>query len=49
MINTWTGIVHGHIHSQQDYMIGDTRVVCNPRGYPDEPNANFIPNLTVNV
>ncbi|ESA34570.1 metallophosphoesterase [Leptolyngbya sp. Heron Island J] len=41
--------VHGHIHSQQDYMIGDTRVVCNPRGYPDEPNANFIPNLTVNV
>jgi DNA repair exonuclease SbcCD nuclease subunit len=24
---------HGHIHSESDYTIGDTRVVCNPRGY----------------
>lgn len=24
---------HGHIHSNSDYMIGDCRVVCNPRGY----------------
>lgn len=29
-------IVHGHTHRQFDYMIGDTRVVCNPRGYPNE-------------
>ena len=29
-IKLWT---HGHIHSDSDYMIGDTRVVCNPRGY----------------
>lgn len=25
--------VHGHTHSACDYLIGDTRVVCNPRGY----------------
>ena len=25
--------VHGHMHNESDYMIGDTRVVCNPRGY----------------
>jgi Icc-related predicted phosphoesterase len=29
-IKTW---VHGHMHNQSDYMIGDTRVVTNPRGY----------------
>lgn len=26
----WT---HGHVHDEFDYMIGTTRVVCNPRGY----------------
>ena len=25
--------VHGHMHNQFDYTIGDTRIVCNPRGY----------------
>lgn len=29
-------IVHGHTHERMDYYIGDTRVVCNPRGYPGE-------------
>lgn len=29
-IKLWT---HGHTHDQFDYMVGDTRVVCNPRGY----------------
>ena len=29
-------IVHGHTHKACDYMIGNTRVVCNPRGYPGE-------------
>ena len=28
--------VHGHTHGKFDYMAGDTRVVCNPRGYPGE-------------
>jgi Icc-related predicted phosphoesterase len=25
--------VHGHTHDTYDYVIGETRVVCNPRGY----------------
>ena len=29
-IKLWT---HGHMHDPFDYMIGTTRVVCNPRGY----------------
>ncbi len=29
-IALWT---HGHTHERYDYMIGDTRIVCNPRGY----------------
>lgn len=42
--------VHGHIHCSQDYMIGDTRVVCNPRGYEGHAeNVNFDPNLLLEV
>jgi Icc-related predicted phosphoesterase len=26
-------ICHGHMHNVSDYLIGTTRVVCNPRGY----------------
>lgn len=26
-------ITHGHTHQQFEYMIGSTRIVCNPRGY----------------
>ena len=29
-IKLWT---HGHTHDVFDYMIGSTRVLCNPRGY----------------
>lgn len=25
--------VHGHCHNHTDYMVGTTRVTCNPRGY----------------
>lgn len=25
--------IHGHTHNEFDYMIGQTRVICNPRGY----------------
>lgn len=28
--------VHGHTHESFDYMIGSTRVICHPRGYPNE-------------
>ena len=37
-IKLWT---HGHMHNVSDYMIGEIRVVCNPRGYIGyESNAN---------
>jgi Icc-related predicted phosphoesterase len=29
-VKLWT---HGHTHDPFDYMIGETRIVCNPRGY----------------
>jgi Icc-related predicted phosphoesterase len=28
--------VHGHTHTPCDYVLGATRVVCNPKGYYDE-------------
>jgi 3',5'-cyclic AMP phosphodiesterase CpdA len=27
--------IHGHTHTEFDYTVNGTRVVCNPRGYPD--------------
>jgi Icc-related predicted phosphoesterase len=41
--------VHGHIHRAVDYCIGGTRVICNPRGYPDEPVPKFDPALVVEI
>ncbi|AUS02838.1 3',5'-cyclic AMP phosphodiesterase protein [Vibrio phage 2.275.O._10N.286.54.E11] len=36
--NLW---IHGHVHQNFDYEIGDTRVVCNPRGYPNRIGGGF--------
>jgi DNA repair exonuclease SbcCD nuclease subunit len=37
-IKAWT---HGHTHHKFDYMIGSTRIICNPRGYINyEPEAS---------
>jgi len=41
--------LHGHTHTPQDYMLGQTRIVCNPLGYPQEMNSAFDDNLTVEV
>lgn len=30
--------MYGHTHFEQDLSVGDTRLVCNPRGYPNERN-----------
>jgi len=46
-IKLWT---HGHTHYPFDYMIGETRVVCNPRGYINhEPQASDFKLLYVDV
>lgn len=42
--------VHGHVHNNFDYMIGDTRVICNPRGYEMyQENFEFNSDLEVEV
>ena len=42
--------VHGHMHDSSDYVIGETRVICNPRGYVGhELNPNFNPRLIVDL
>lgn len=41
--------IHGHTHSRFDYMIGKTRVVCNPRGYIPYEDTGFDPNLIIEV
>jgi Icc-related predicted phosphoesterase len=51
-ISTWSPSlwIHGHTHTAVDYHIGNTRVISNPRGYPDEPAFKaFNPNLVIEV
>jgi hypothetical protein len=45
---------HGHTHESFDYMIGQCRVICNPRGYYNSYNTsglnpNFDPNFEVEL
>jgi Icc-related predicted phosphoesterase len=40
--------IHGHVHDSFDYLLGDTRVIANPRGYGDE-NGSFDPMLVVEI
>lgn len=41
--------VHGHTHDACDYKLADTRVVCNPLGYPREGVTGFNPELVIEV
>lgn len=45
--------LHGHIHVNRDYNVGGTKVVANPRGYPERAgmreNPDFDPGLVVEV
>ncbi len=40
--------VHGHVHQRLDYMLGFTRVICNPRGYPGEATG-FDESLVIEI
>ena len=41
---------HGHIHSSNDYQVGQCRVMANPRGYHAHAlNPNFDPSFTFTV
>lgn len=44
--------IHGHTHHRSDYVVGDTRVVCNPRGYAGERGGlveGFDPGLILEI
>ncbi|CAN7558292.1 metallophosphoesterase [Devosia sp. LjRoot3] len=41
--------IHGHTHNSSDYRVGDTRVICNPRGYGTENADEFNPGLVVEI
>jgi predicted phosphodiesterase len=48
-IALWT---HGHTHHPFDYVIGETRVVCNPRGYEGDgysEDTGWNPNLILEI
>ena len=44
--------IHGHLHDSYDYAVGNTRVVCNPRGYARQgvaENQAFNPRFVITV
>ncbi len=42
--------IHGHTHDSFDYVVANTRILCNPRGYdPFELNPGFDPVFVVDV
>lgn len=41
--------IHGHTHDSSDYMLGKTRVLCNPGGYGYAPNPEFKKDLIIEV
>ena len=44
--------VHGHTHHPFDYVIGETRIVCNPRGYENDDygeDTGWNPNIVLEV
>ena len=38
--------VHGHTHAAVDYVVGPTRIVCNPRGHVEE-SSGFVSDRVV--
>jgi Icc-related predicted phosphoesterase len=48
-IKLWT---HGHTHHPFDYVIGETRIVCNPRGYESDgysEDSGWNPDIVIEV
>lgn len=45
--------IHGHTHIKSDYQVGKTRVICNPRGRPNNQgqaeNVLFNPELMIQI
>ncbi len=41
--------IYGHTHRAADLEVNGTRVVSNPRGYPEEPVHEFDPNFVLEI
>lgn len=41
--------IHGHIHTPTKYEIGNTQIVCNPQGYPDEAYNGYNKELIIEL
>lgn len=41
--------IHGHAHESCDYTLGSTRVLSNPRGYPESYNQAFNGALVIEM
>jgi Icc-related predicted phosphoesterase len=41
--------VHGHMHNHKDYMIYDTRIICNPFGYTIREREEFDLNCVIEI
>lgn len=41
--------LHGHVHSSFDYTVGETRIVCNPKGYGRENARRFDPAMVLDI
>jgi predicted phosphodiesterase len=41
--------IHGHTHLPVDYVVNGTRVLSNPKGYPDAAPRDFRPDLVVEI
>ncbi|CAL2060582.1 metallophosphoesterase [Tenacibaculum sp. 190524A05c] len=44
--NLW---IHGHIHSPSDYMLNDSRVICNPHGYISDEYNGYEKELIIEI
>jgi len=41
--------IHGHLHNSSNYTVGQTQIICNPRGYPDERNIDFNGQYVIEI
>lgn len=41
--------IHGHTHTNNDYMLDATRIVCNPFGYPHEGKRQYQEKLIIEL
>jgi predicted phosphodiesterase len=41
--------IHGHTHVSLNRVVGDTQLICNPKGYVRSPNPEFSWDVTIDL